>query len=65
MSQTIISELGLDWDEGMTIPVANAENKFYEDDVSSKLILKFFSVWLKFNTILDSNKAKKPCETSK
>ena len=35
MSQTILSELGLEWDEGMTIPVANAENKYYEDDVSA------------------------------
>ena len=33
MSNTILSELGLDWDEGLTIPVANAENKFLEDEV--------------------------------
>ena len=47
MSQTILSELGLEWDEGMTIPVANAENKYYEDDVSA------FISW--HNQILDSS----------
>ena len=41
MSNTILSELGLDWDEGLTIPVANAENKFLEDEVH--VIFKLYS----------------------
>lgn len=35
-SNSIISELGLDWDEGLTIPVANADNKFLEEAVQKK-----------------------------
>ena len=42
MSNTILSELGLDWDEGLTIPVANAENKFLEDEVH--VMFKFTSM---------------------
>lgn len=34
MSQSILTEL--DWDEGLTIPVANAPNKFLEAEVQKK-----------------------------
>lgn len=33
MSDALLSEVG--WDEGFAIPVANAENKALEDEVSS------------------------------
>lgn len=33
MSNRLVSELG--WDEGFAIPVANAENKALEDEVSA------------------------------
>lgn len=32
MSNAMLSEM--DWDEGLAIPVANAENKALEDEVS-------------------------------
>jgi hypothetical protein len=32
MTDSILSEL--DWDEGLTIPVANAQNKLLEDEVT-------------------------------
>ena len=36
-SNSILSEF--DWDEGMTIPVANANNKSLEEEVNTTIVL--------------------------
>lgn len=33
VARTVLNDIG--WDEGITIPVANAENKLLEDEVST------------------------------
>ena len=45
-SESILSDLGLDWDEGLTIPVANAENKYLEEDVSTHILVFNYFVLL-------------------
>ena len=54
VSQSILSDLGMDveWDEGTSIPVANVENKYLEEEVSTSNHVKFVNKRFSWTTFM-------------